>query len=153
MKSLEDRTLDSKREMDILDALDEIRTRNARSERVDVDDVLNRFSAEDKDEINARVKLEEEEDAKQAKAIFESGDGEQVRKLNDKEPDAISLVNQGKASMEIPSFKPAAIIKKRKQDNTSPVVLVKKKKTEDVKAPNALSMLAGYADDSSDSSD
>lgn len=152
MKSLEDRTLDSKREMDILDALDEIRTRNARSERVDVDDVLNRFSAEDKDEISARMKKEEEEDAKQAKAIFESGDGKQVRKLKEKEPDAISLVKQGKAAMDIPSFKPAAILKKRKQENTNSVVVVKKKKLED-KPANALSMLAGYADDSDSSSD
>jgi hypothetical protein len=110
---------------------------------------LNRFSAEDKEEITARMKEEEEEDAKQAKAIFESGDGEQVRKLNQAEPDAISLVNQGNAAMEIPSFKPAAIIKKRKQENASPVVIVKKKKTE----PNALSMLASYADDSDSSSD
>lgn len=149
MKSLEDRTLDSKREMDILDALDEIRTRNARSERVNAEDILNRFSEEDKEEISARMRVEEEEDEKQAKAIFESGDGEQVRKLKEAEPDAISLVNQGKAALDIPSFKPAAIIKKRKQENASPVVIVKKKKQE----TNALSMLAGYADDSDSSSD
>lgn len=33
MMALEDRTRESKREMDILDGLDELRTRNARSER------------------------------------------------------------------------------------------------------------------------
>ncbi|KAG1613807.1 hypothetical protein G6F44_013312 [Rhizopus delemar] len=54
MKALENRTLDSKREMEILDALDEIRTRNARSERIDVDEVLNRFSTEDQAEISSR---------------------------------------------------------------------------------------------------
>ncbi|KAI9276186.1 CWC16 protein [Sporodiniella umbellata] len=91
MKALENRTLDSKREMDILDALDEIRTRNARSERVDVDDVLNRFSNEDQEEISARMQEEEEEYEKEAKAVFESADGEQVRKLKDPEPDAITL--------------------------------------------------------------
>jgi DNA-directed RNA polymerase subunit RPC12/RpoP len=36
MKKLENRTMDSKREIDILESLDEIRTRNARSERVEV---------------------------------------------------------------------------------------------------------------------
>ena len=35
LKALENRTIEAKREMDILDALDEIRTKNARSERVD----------------------------------------------------------------------------------------------------------------------
>jgi hypothetical protein len=151
MKALEDRTLDSKREMDIMDALDEIRTRNARSERVDVDDVLDRFDVQDKAEITSRMKLEEEEDAKQAKAIFESADGEQVRKLKQAEPEAIHLVNNSKAAMDIPSFKPAAIIKKRKIETSSPVVIVKKKKEE--KPKNALSLLAGYDDDSSSSSE
>ncbi|WFD29808.1 Pre-mRNA-splicing factor cwf16 [Malassezia sp. CBS 17886] len=40
MKALEQRTLDSQREMEILDALEDIRTRNARMERVDSDTVL-----------------------------------------------------------------------------------------------------------------
>jgi hypothetical protein len=35
MKALENRTVDSKREMDILDALQDIRARNARNERID----------------------------------------------------------------------------------------------------------------------
>ncbi|GAA5814253.1 hypothetical protein MFLAVUS_007747 [Mucor flavus] len=151
MKALEDRTLDSKREMDIMDALDEIRTRNARSERVDVEDVLDRFNNEDQVIISSRMKLEEEEDEKKAKAIFESADGEQVRKLKEAEPDAIQLVNQSSAAMEIPSFKPSAIIKKRKAATASPIVVVKKKKEEPAK--NALSLLASYDDDSSSSSD
>lgn len=150
MKALEDRTLDSKREMDIMDALDEIRTRNARSERVDVEDVLDRFNNEDQVIISSRIKLEEEEDEKKAKAIFESADGEQVRKLKEAEPDAIQLVNQSSAAMEIPSFKPSAIIKKRKAA-ASPIVVVKKKKEEPVRS--ALSLLASYDDDSSSSSD
>ncbi len=43
MKQLEERTLDSRREMEILDALQDIRTRNARIERVDPDAVLARL--------------------------------------------------------------------------------------------------------------
>ncbi|KAI3625912.1 hypothetical protein CBS9595_001273 [Malassezia furfur] len=40
MKALEQRTIESQREMEILDALQDIRTRNARHERVDPDAVL-----------------------------------------------------------------------------------------------------------------
>jgi hypothetical protein len=147
MKALENRTLDSKREMEIMDALDEIRTRNARSERVDVDEVMNRFSSEDQTIISERMHAEEAEDDEAAKQIFQSADGVQVRKLDEsaKEPDAISLVNQSKAAAELPSFK--NIVKKRK--NTSqPMVTIKKKK-EDAK-PAALSLISNYTDSDSD---
>jgi hypothetical protein len=147
MKALENRTLDSKREMEIMDALDEIRTRNARSERVDVDEVMDRFSSEDQTIISERMHAEEAEDDEAAKQIFQSADGVQVRKLDEsaKEPDAISLVNQSQAAAELPSFK--NIVKKRK--NTSqPMVTIKKKK-EDAK-PAALSLISNYTDSDSD---
>eukprot|EP00617_Octactis_speculum_P004193 CAMPEP_0185788070 /NCGR_PEP_ID=MMETSP1174-20130828/144138_1 /TAXON_ID=35687 /ORGANISM="Dictyocha speculum, Strain CCMP1381" /LENGTH=52 /DNA_ID=CAMNT_0028481555 /DNA_START=21 /DNA_END=176 /DNA_ORIENTATION=- len=41
MKALENRTIDSKKEMDILDALDELKAINQRKERVDTEAVLN----------------------------------------------------------------------------------------------------------------
>lgn len=140
MKALENRTLDSKREMEILDALDEIRTRNARSERIDVDEVLNRFSTEDQAEISSRMKEEEEEFEKEAKAVFESADGEQVRKLKEAEPDPITLVNQ--KTKDLPSFKPA-VIKKREINKPLAGIVVKKKKQEN---GGALSLLATYSD-------
>lgn len=40
MKAIENKTLDSRREMEVLDALQDIRTRNARLERVDTDALL-----------------------------------------------------------------------------------------------------------------
>ncbi|KAI8983857.1 hypothetical protein BDB01DRAFT_790367 [Pilobolus umbonatus] len=143
MKALEDRTLDSKREMDIMDALDEIRTRNARSERIDVDEVLNRFSAEDQEVISTRMKEEEEEDEKEAKRIFESADGIQVRKIQvEEEPDAITLVSQRKGGVEIPSFKPI----KRVKTEPSSMVILKKKKTVNT----GLSLIANYDASSSE---
>ncbi|KAI8376785.1 CWC16 protein [Blakeslea trispora] len=148
MKSLESRTLDSKREMDIMDALDEIRTRNARSERITVDEVLSRFSTEDKAVISERMKIEEEEDEKQAKAIFQSADGEQVRKIKEAEPEAIQLVNQ-QAKTELPSFKPTAILQRKRKQNNNSMVVVKKKKEE--KSP--LSLLSNYQDISSSDSE
>ncbi|KAG1171517.1 hypothetical protein G6F70_002256 [Rhizopus microsporus] len=151
MKALENRTLDSKREMEILDALDEIRTRNARAERIDVDEVLNRFSNEDQAEINARMKEEEEEYEKEAKAVFESADGAQVRKIKEAEPDAISLVSQTKIAMDLPSFKPSMIkptvIKKREPSKPIGIVVKKKQKQEN---GGALSMLANYSDTDSE---
>ncbi|KXS09576.1 DUF572-domain-containing protein [Gonapodya prolifera JEL478] len=70
MKALENRTVDSKREMDILDALDEIRTRNAAQERVDSDQVLAEI-AEKKQEAMMRLKMmEDEEIERMAKEAF-----------------------------------------------------------------------------------
>ncbi|ORZ37048.1 CWC16 protein [Catenaria anguillulae PL171] len=43
LKALENRTRESKREMQILDALEEVRTRNARVERVNVDGLLDKL--------------------------------------------------------------------------------------------------------------
>ncbi|KAN0065462.1 Pre-mRNA-splicing factor cwf16 [Thecaphora frezii] len=48
MKALEDKTIDSRREMEILDALQDIRTRNARLERVDADAVLQGLASKGK---------------------------------------------------------------------------------------------------------
>jgi len=60
MKSLETRTIDSKREMDILDKLQEIRGRNARMERADTDKVLERISTRrNPDEMDEEERLAE----------------------------------------------------------------------------------------------
>jgi hypothetical protein len=57
MAALEQRTLDSKREMEIMDALQDIRTRNARNERVDADAVLDSLH-----KGKSHINLEEEEE-------------------------------------------------------------------------------------------
>lgn len=67
MKALENRTQDSKREMDILDALQDIRARNARNERVahgesaELLDKLARDEVEDEEEKAKRLEVEEDE--------------------------------------------------------------------------------------------
>ncbi|KAJ1025894.1 hypothetical protein NDA16_002520 [Ustilago loliicola] len=79
MKQLEARTMDSRREMEILDALQDIRTRNARLERVDADQVLARLHGARTDGPSAagvgEKRLKEEEKAK-----AEEEDEELVRK-------------------------------------------------------------------------
>ncbi|KAJ3197402.1 hypothetical protein HK101_003828 [Irineochytrium annulatum] len=85
MKALENRTLDSKREMDILDALDEIRTKNAMSERVGADALLDRILTSKQSKAEAAMRRQEEEDEAVARAMFKSADGDQVRRLMDGE--------------------------------------------------------------------
>jgi hypothetical protein len=75
MKVLENRTSDSKREMDILDALQDIRARNARNERVatgqETVDLIERLGKDEvEDEEEREKRLAEEEDEKLVKAVF-----------------------------------------------------------------------------------
>ena len=80
MKALENKTFDAKRELDIAEALDEIRTMNARLEQVDADEVFERvtmdpvFVAEDAidEQESERLKREREEDEAIIKAAFNS---------------------------------------------------------------------------------
>jgi hypothetical protein len=72
MKVLENRTLDSKREMDVLDALQDIRARNARNERVghSVDLVAQLGMEEVEDAETAEQKRLEDEDEKLVREVF-----------------------------------------------------------------------------------
>lgn len=75
MKALENRTTDSKREMDILDALQDIRARNARNERVaqgkDTDDLIERLQRGEEEDDEAREKrLADEEDEALVREVF-----------------------------------------------------------------------------------
>ncbi|RUP47973.1 hypothetical protein BC936DRAFT_145116 [Jimgerdemannia flammicorona] len=133
MKALENRTEDSKREMEILDALDEIRTRNARNERVDADDILDKLTEEDKTVVWSQLSREEEEDEELARSIFHTTDGESVKRLmEDDEPDPIELISSSAAAVSLPAFSAPVQTKKRKDNAFSSLgVLVKKKKPDD----------------------
>jgi hypothetical protein len=66
MEELETKTLDAKREMAVADALDEIRTRNARLERVDKDGIEVTVQRPSVDEERERQEREDEEAARRA---------------------------------------------------------------------------------------
>lgn len=72
MKALENRTVDAKREMDILDALQDIRARNARNERVgQASDLVSRMTVEEEETEEERERrLADEEDEKLVREVF-----------------------------------------------------------------------------------
>ncbi|KAJ7244136.1 DUF572-domain-containing protein [Mycena haematopus] len=117
MKVLENRTTDSKREMDILDALQDIRARNARNERVGNTssvDLLARIGIEE---------LENEEDLERKR--IEEEDEMLVREVFAKVPmpgsSTSSAVADGDEAASAPA--PSVVTVKRKADNVEPDLL------------------------------
>ncbi|KAG7392565.1 Coiled-coil domain-containing protein 94 [Phytophthora pseudosyringae] len=157
MKTLENRTLDSKREMDILDALDEIKAINQRHAKVDTDKLLQQHA--DGGRLS-KEQLEEqlEEDRQEARRVFEERQKAQQQKLKRPVGDAgegakPTPASTGLASAEggskpdvtaTPPLKLAVTIKKK-----TAVVTKKKKKTK-AKAPAkpVASLVAEYSDSS-----
>ncbi|CAB4441163.1 unnamed protein product [Rhizophagus irregularis] len=137
MKALENRTIDSKIEMDVLDALDEIRTRNARNERVDADALLDKLVDQDIVKEKSQEELLEEEDSKLAKAIFHNVDGDSVKRIaDDDEPDLKQLLSDSAKSLLLPKFSSNAkndeegslAKRKQKRPGSELGVVVKKRK-------------------------
>lgn len=113
MRALENRTVDSKREMDIMDALQDIRARNARNEKVDdsaIQSMLERRLGEEvleEDEEAAEKRRWEEEDEKIVREVFSKVDapdasGSKVtlkRKADGETPDLLSLLSESTRSI------------------------------------------------------
>jgi hypothetical protein len=138
MKALENRTVDSKREMDILDALQDIRARNARNERVGQSvDLLERVRME---EIETEEDLEkrkaEEEDEALVRQVFSkvsmpvglpgstvatsSKQEEKIvtvkRKAAGDEPDLHTLLPESTRTLIASKVATMPVVKKRKMD-------------------------------------
>lgn len=111
MKALENRTVDSKREMDILDALQDIRARNSRNERLDdsaIQEMLARRLNEEileVDEEEEERRRWDEEDEKIVRQVFSKVDdasGSTVtlkRKADGETPDIKSLLSESSRAM------------------------------------------------------
>lgn len=155
MKALENKTFDSKREMEILDTLDEIRTTNARAERVNPDEILDRMMAQDQKAAEEERVRQEAEDDEIAKAIFHGADGEFVRRILVDTPEELESTPVVSApAAAFPSFdsvfkQPTAPSGIKRKNNNFGVVVRKKPAPEPKKAEvpaKALSMLAAYGD-------
>ncbi|KAG0222365.1 CWC16 protein [Mortierella sp. GBAus27b] len=134
MKALENRTLDSKREMEIMDALDEIRTRNALNERLDADALLDKLFVPDDEDVVKKQKEEDEEDERLAREVFKDVDGDRIKRLRDDLDGPEGEISAAKVAMAkfaqplaLPDFS-APLAKKRKQGGS--LGLVKSSKSE-----------------------
>ncbi|CAA3013887.1 Hypothetical predicted protein [Olea europaea subsp. europaea] len=100
MKSLENRCLDSKRELDILVALDDIMSMNSRHERVTVDSTLE--ALQQKNEAN-ETKLEDEDEAL-IESVFKGAREHILRRIDDEEDLTVfSPEKRRKLSTDLPN--------------------------------------------------
>lgn len=79
MANLETKVLDAKREMEIADALDEIRTRNARVERASGKE----SAVVEKDPAEWERERAEKQDAEMARMAFTTEEGDRVRRIGE----------------------------------------------------------------------
>lgn len=129
MKALENRTTDSKREMDILDALQDIRARNARNERVGqstAEDLLERIGLEERglvSEEDEEKRRQEEEDERLVREVFSkvpiaSGSGSSsLLSLAAEKAVVGEGAGEGESSTPTPPPPPRTITVKRKADD------------------------------------
>jgi hypothetical protein len=84
MAELESKTLDAKQEMKIADALDEIRTRNARNERLYRENDVSVA----RDSMNEERERQEQEDAEAARIAFSTSTEERIRQAEQNDGEA-----------------------------------------------------------------
>lgn len=118
MKVLENRTTDSKREMEILDALQDIRARNARNERVG-----NTSSVD----LVARIDVQELEN-------------EETLERNRMEEEDERLVREVFTKVSMPASSSSSATAEGDETTPAPTVVTVKRKAEDVE-PSLLSLL------------
>ncbi|XP_077239302.1 uncharacterized protein LOC143880313 [Tasmannia lanceolata] len=99
MKSLENRTLDSKREMDILAALDEMKSMRSRHATVSADEMLEALQRANEEK---EKKLEEEDEALIKSIVFQ-GSQDFVRRIEDDDDDSYEEIYLPPSSRDGPS--------------------------------------------------
>lgn len=146
MKALENRTMDNKIEMDVLDALDEIRAINQRHQRVDTNKVLEALAAKNQPIKRDPSSLLTEEDEKEIQNMkFGIKTQESNDTLNNSNNNNNSILSQLKKQMintnniASTSSNPIIITKKKRkleESNSETIVETKSQHKEEIKESN-----------------
>ena len=131
MEELEQKMEESKREMQIADALDEIRTRNARIERGEKGGKEDQALAMTRAEVDQRRMQEEADLEEAARLAFTRQNIERVR-LEEQQDVEGEQMQQEESKKAVPSFEKVA--RPRKANG---IPLVKKSVAEPIKPPEA----------------
>ncbi|EPX74862.1 splicing factor [Schizosaccharomyces octosporus yFS286] len=130
MEKLEQRTMDTKRQMQMSDALDDLRERSTKRSRVNVDDAItllrdDSYGTMDNDE-RLRQEQEEKEIEKEAQSLFTSQDGELVRRISPDEPKevpkTVGRVSPTLPTSQLPKFQAPKRAERRKVEKKKVVV-------------------------------
>lgn len=124
MANLEAKTMDTKREMEIADALDEIRMRNARNEKVDTDLLLGTLHQKPEPDQESFLSDQAKKDDELARAIFSTDAGEKVKRKSFLEAEMCRLPTDPHLANSLPN--PIAK-KRRKPDPNALGIIVKKR--------------------------
>ncbi|KAJ2665790.1 Pre-mRNA-splicing factor cwf16 [Coemansia sp. RSA 1199] len=138
MLKLESRTEQSRREMEVMDALDEVRVLNARGERMG-DEVVKAVRARAEREKRTREEEEEEEDEEEARRVFGSG---RIKRVCE---DEVVMAREVEPRVKVKSSAVERALRGVKAIKKEPVV------SEPVPEPSLGGMLAAYGGDSDDS--
>jgi Saf4/Yju2 protein len=131
MKDLEIKQMDSKREMELMDALDQVRASNARIDKaarnLDPEEIL-KLVRQEEDEKETEAQRLAREDAEAAKRAFEGANGETVRRIRD-ETDKVAddIAPAGLLQGRVPHVFAKPIARKRKESVMSTLGIIKKK--------------------------
>jgi len=129
MKALENRTLECKREMDILDGLEEIVDRNSRTVGINIDELLAQRKVEDGNKIQDKIRAEEREDYEAALA-FATSKSEVLIRLENDENEPTSVAN----GFGFSSLSDTALAPTPKPTNNNLLMVRKKKAPKDKEA-------------------
>jgi hypothetical protein len=134
MKDLEIKQMDSKREMEVMDALDQVRASNARIDKaqreMDPDTILKLVRQDDHEGEETEEDRLARDDAEAAKRAFVGADGETVRRITAESSMMTANENSPVSLLQSPTIghvfaKP--LVRKRKESGMNALGIVKKK--------------------------
>ncbi|WFD42239.1 Pre-mRNA-splicing factor cwf16 [Malassezia psittaci] len=137
MKALEQRTIESQREMEIMDALQDIRTRNARHERVDPDAVIQGLATgKRRSELETTRGEKQDTDADEDEALVQKYFGKRSKKGSSQLPTAMQ---SRFAPAESPDGPEASVLEEQQRkttDSTQAQNVVKESPNMETSEPN-----------------